>query len=173
MPQSARFTACPKAKKQFLAVGGALKKVVVLIFFFVDHPYPLSTEFAWTKLISWKKFNKTFILNEIFTFFQFLTPDFDKKCHFCNLSWHTRIFVQMNSTNMVNQPPKYQISYLWFFSTVPPTTVKTFTFLCHGFSHDNIHGFTHAISFPFLCHGISHANQTLWMPWKALRDAIV
>ena len=25
-------TACPKAKKQFLAVGGALKKVVVLIF---------------------------------------------------------------------------------------------------------------------------------------------
>ena len=41
---------------------------------------------------------------------------------------------------------------------MPPTTVKTFTFLCHGFSHDNIHGFTHAISFPFLCHGFSHDN---------------
>ena len=112
----------------------------------------MTTEFTWTKCesnLNWKELNESF---NFFRYFWFLTPDFGIKCQFCNLSFHTSIFVQLDSSNMMTEPPKYEVSYLWTFSTVPPTTVKTFTFLCHGFSHDNIHEF-------------SHANQTLWVPW--------
>ena len=123
----------------------------------------MTTEFTWTKCesnLNWKELNESF---NFFRYFWFLTPDFGIKCQFCNLSFHTSIFVQLDSSNMMNEPPKYEARYLWTFSTVPPTTVKTFTFLCHGFSHDNIHGFTHAMSFPMQtrhsgCHGFSHAT---------------
>ena len=123
----------------------------------------MTTEFTWTNCeshVNWKELNKSF---QFFIYFRFLAPDFGIKCQFYNLFSHARIFVQLDSSNMMTEPPKYEVSYLWTFSTVPPTTVKTFTFLCHGFSHDNIHGFTHAMSFPMQirhsgCHGFSHAT---------------
>ena len=123
----------------------------------------MTTEFTWTNCeshLNWKELDKSF---QFFIYFRFFTPDFGIKCQFCNLSFHTSIFVQLDSSNMMNEPPKYEARYLWTFSTVPPTTVKTFTFLCHGFSHDTNHGFTHAMSFPMQirhsgCHGFSHAT---------------
>ena len=123
----------------------------------------MTTEFTWTNCeshLNWKELDKSF---QFFIYFRFFTPDFGIKCQFYNLFSHTSIFVQLDSSNMMTEPPKYEVSYLWTFSTVPPTTVKTFTFLCHGFSHDNIHGFTHAMSFPMQirhsgCHGFSHAT---------------
>ena len=161
-------TACLKAQKWFLGVGGAKKINFFLEIFFLGHTYSMTTEFTWTNCeshLNWKELDKSF---QFFIYFRFFTPDFGIKCQFYNLFSHARIFVQLDSSNMMTEPPKYEVSYSWTFSTVPPTTVKTFTFLCHGFSHDNIHGFTHAMSFPMQirhsgCHGFSHGNELIMM----------
>ena len=42
-------TACLKAQKWFLGVGGAKKIILFMKFFLVGHTYPIITEFSWTK----------------------------------------------------------------------------------------------------------------------------
>ena len=123
-----QVTACLTTQKWFLGVDGTKKRNIFLKLFFLGHTYTMTKEFTWTKCephLNWNELNKSF---NFFIYFLLLTPDFGIKCQFCNLSLHTSIFVQLDSPNMMNEPPEYEVSYLWTFSTVPSTTIKTFTF---------------------------------------------
>ena len=46
-----------------------------------------------------------------FQFFPFLAPDFGIKCQFCNLSFYTSIFVQLDSLNMTTLASENKVTY--------------------------------------------------------------
>ena len=102
-------TACLKAKKWFLGVGGAIKKAIFLKLILLGHTYPMTTEFSWTNCklyFNCIEFNKTLTF---FMYFGFLTLNFGIKCQFINPSLQTSTFVHLNSFNMVKEHPKYKV----------------------------------------------------------------